>query len=151
MLARSTYAPEVVDKQIENAQDDNQHDGAPLGLEADDDHDASHSADHDDQYAPEAPVAREDKADKQKDEQDASGELKVHFAVLFVDLWQSCRGKLLPNPRIRQDHQEPANHGQVPQEEVEVEYQTISDGLSDDDAQKAADCVLAVLANNDES
>lgn len=37
----ATYSPEVVDKEVKDAQDDDQKSGAELGLETDNNHDAS--------------------------------------------------------------------------------------------------------------
>ena len=82
----ATYCPEVVHKQVENTENDHQKYGTPLCLEPYDNHDTCHKADKTDQDSPNAPFTREHKANEEKDQQDSACKLKIHFAVLFVDL-----------------------------------------------------------------
>ena len=97
-VAASAHGPEVVDEQIEDAQDDDEQDGAELGLEADNHHDAGAGAKDADNDAPDGPLAAEDEADEEEDEQDAACELKVHLPVLLVDLWEPGKRLGLANP-----------------------------------------------------
>ena len=145
-----TYSPEVVDERVEDAEDDDEQGGAELGLEADNDHDAGDEADEADNDAPDGPLAAEDEADKEEDEQDAAGELEVHLAVLLLELGQAGKGLGLAHPRVRQHHEQTAHDGQVAQEEVEVEDEAVAERLGDDDADQAADGVLGVPADDDE-
>ena len=145
----STYRPEVVDKDVENAQDGDEDDGAPLGLETNNDHHAGNETDHDDRHATNAPLAGEDEANEQENEQHATGELEVHLAVLLVELGQAGGRELFADPAVGQDHEQAAHDTQVAQEEVEVEDQAVAERLGDNDADQAHDGVLAVLADDD--
>uniref|UniRef100_A0A1Y1LG74 Uncharacterized protein n=1 Tax=Photinus pyralis TaxID=7054 RepID=A0A1Y1LG74_PHOPY len=60
--------PEVVDKQVKDAQNNNEKSGAELGLEPDNNHDASAGSEERDQNAPNRPLASKDKSDKEEDE-----------------------------------------------------------------------------------
>ena len=94
----STYSPEVVDKNIEDAKNDNQQGGAELGLEADNNHDASHETDQRDQNAPNGPLAAEYEADEEENQQDTAGQLEVHLAVLFLKLGKTREDLGLAHP-----------------------------------------------------
>lgn len=149
MIPGTTHSPEVVDEQVEDAQNDNKHYSAPLGLESDNDHDTSHGTKKNDNQSPEAPLACEDEANKEENEQDAAGKLKVHLTVLFVELGEAGWGELLAHPAVGENHQQASHDRQITQEEVEVEDEAVAEGLSDDDAEQAAYGVLAVLADDD--
>jgi hypothetical protein len=146
---KHTYRPEVVDQQVEDAENNDKHDGTPLGLEPDDNHDTSHGAKQNDYRSSKAPLASEDEANKQEDEQHTARKLKVHLAVLFVELRKPGRGKLLAHPAVRQHHQQAAHDGQIAQEEVEVEDEPVSKCLRDNHPEQTHDGVFAVLADND--
>jgi hypothetical protein len=64
--------PEIVDHDVEDAEDYDEHDGAPLGLESNDDHDASDETKKADSDSPEVPVTAENEAHKEEDEQDTA-------------------------------------------------------------------------------
>ena len=85
--ARETYRPEVVNKYVEDAENNHQHNRAPLGLESNYNHDTSTESQYANQYPPEVPVTSEDKSNKQEDQKNSSGKLEVHLAILLVDLW----------------------------------------------------------------
>ena len=142
--------PEVVDEDVENAQNQDEQNGAELGFESDNNHDTSDQPDEDDQHAPEAPVARKDESNEEEDKQHATCELDVHLTVLFVHLGKAGWRKPLANPRVRQNHEETTQDGQVAEEEVEVENQAVSESLSDDDTEKTGHGILAMLPHNDE-
>lgn len=144
------YRPKVVDQQIEDAQDDHQHDGAPLGLEAHHDHDASHEADNADQDAPEAPLARKDEADEQEDQKHPTRQLKVHLAVLLVNLRQPGRSEPFADPAVREHHQETTHDREIAQEEVQIEDESVAERLGDDDADETPDGVFTILPGDDE-
>lgn len=146
----STYRPEVVDKDVENAQDGDEDDGAPLGLETNNDHHAGNETDHDDRHATNAPLAGEDEANEQENEQHATGELEVHLAVLLVERGQAGKGLCLADPRVGEHHEQTTADGEVAEKEVEVEDEAIAERLEDDDAHQATDGVVRVLAYNDE-
>jgi hypothetical protein len=146
----ATYSPEVVDKKVEDGQDDDEESGAELGLETDDNHDAGDGADQGHGDPPGIPGAAEDEADEEEDEQDATSELEVHLAVLLVELGNASEGLALADERVGENHDQAANDGQVTEEEVDVENETVSQGLSDDDGNEAGDGVVRVLADDDE-
>lgn len=145
----STYRPEVVDKDVEDAQDGDENNGTPLGLETHNDHHAGDESNHDDRHATNAPLAGKDEANEQENEQNTAGELEVHLAVLLVELRQTCGRELFADPAVGQDHEQATHDTQIAQEEVEVEDQAVAERLRDNDADQAHDSVLAVLADND--
>lgn len=145
-----TYSPEVVHEDVEHAEKHNEDDGAPLGLESNDHHDAGNESEQADQDAPEGPLAREDESDEQEDEENTTSELEVHLAVLLVKLGETGRDKFLANPRIRKDHEKTADHTQVAQEEVQIENQSVSESLSYDNTQESSDGIVAVLPCDNE-
>lgn len=53
-------------------------------------------------------------------------------------------------PAVGENHEETADDGEVAQEEVEVEDETVAEGLRDDDAEETVDGVFRVLAGDDE-
>lgn len=116
-----TYCPEVVHEDVENAQDEDQQNGAKLGLESDHNHDASHEANQRDHDSPQRPLAAPDEADEQEDQEDTSCKLEVHLAVLLVNRGQTSKSLSFPDPGVRQYHHKSTNNGQIAQEEVHVE------------------------------
>jgi hypothetical protein len=141
--------PEVVDQKVEDAEDDDEHNGAELGLESNDDHNAGNEPKQANTDPPEAPVATEDEADEEEDEQDTTSELEVHLAVLLIESRETSRGKLLADPRVGKHHQEAPHDGQVAQEEVEVEDQPVSKTLEHHHTDEAEDAVVRVLSCDD--
>lgn len=142
-------SPEVVDQKVENAENNNQHDGAELGLESHNDHDACDESEQADADSPEVPVAAEDEANEEEDEQDTASELEVHLAVLLVKLGETSRSKLLADPRVGKDHEKTSHDGQIAKEEVEVEDEAVAETLEDNDANETKDTVVGVLSCND--
>lgn len=148
-VSQVTHSPPVVHNQVEDAQNHDQKHGAHLGLETNRNHDTSHKAEDAHNDAPDAPLARKDEAKEQEDEQDATSELHIHLAVLLVNLRQARWRELLAYPRVAEHHQQTADNGQVAQEEVEVEYETVAEGLGHDDAEEPEDCEFGLLACDD--
>jgi hypothetical protein len=87
-----TYSPEVVDQQVEDTQDDDQHYGAELCLEANHNHNASNEAQHSHNDSPDAPLSAENESNEQEDQEDTTSKLEVHLAILLIDLWQTSEG-----------------------------------------------------------
>lgn len=143
-----TYSPEVVDQDIENAQNDNQQSGAKLGLEAHHNHDTSQQSEQADNDSPDTPVTAEHEANEQEDQQHSAGKLEVHLAILLLELRETGKGLRLAHPRVRQNHQQTAHDRQVAQEEVEVEDEAVAERLGDDDADQAGHGVLRVPASD---
>ena len=144
-----TYRPEVVDKDVENAQDGDEDYGTPLGLETNNNHHAGNETNHDDRNATNAPLAGKDEANEEENEQHAASELEIHLAVLLIELRQAGGRELFANPAVGQDHEQATHDTQVTQEEVEVEDQAVAERLRDDNADQTHDSVLAVLADDD--
>lgn len=67
----------VVDEHVEDTQERNQEASRVLCLEAHSDHDARAEPDDRDEHASKGPVALEDEADKEEDEQDSACELEA--------------------------------------------------------------------------
>ena len=63
-----TYRPEVVDKHIEDTEDNHQHHSTKLRLEANNYHHACHEAHQADNDSANTPVAGKHKSDKEEDE-----------------------------------------------------------------------------------
>lgn len=145
-----TYRPEVVDQNVEDTEQHHKHDRTPLGLETDNHHDTSDEAGHTDDDAPHGPLSREDESDKEEDQEHATSELDIHLAVLLIQLGQTGGHELLAHPRVGENHEKTANHAEVAQEEVEVEDESVSKALSDDDAQQTGDREFGVSASNHE-
>lgn len=145
-----TYSPEVVDEEVEDGEDDDQQGGAELGLEANDNHDAGNGADERDKDPAESPGAAEDETHEEEDEENTSGKLEVHLAVLLVKLGNTREGLGLADPRVGEDHDKTANDGEVTEEEVDVEDQAIAESLRNDNGHETADGVVGVLAGNNE-
>lgn len=144
-----TYRPEVVHQDIEDAKNEHQKGRAELGLEADHDHDAGDGTYQRDNNPPRGPLTGEDEADEEEDEQDTTGKLEVHLAVLLVKLREAGEGLGLAHPRVGEDHEETADDGEVSEEEVEVEDKAVAEGLGNDDGAKTGDGVVRVLADDD--
>lgn len=146
----STYRPEVVHQDVEHTQDQNQHDSAPLGLETNNDHDARDEPKQANQYTPKTPLAGKHESDEQENQQDPPGQLDVHLAVLLIELGQAGRHELLADPRVREHHEQTSDDTQVAQEEVQVEDQSVSEGLGHHHSKQTRDGVLAVFPGDDE-
>ena len=69
--------PVCVGEEVEDAKQGDEEHGAPLSLEANDDHDASAEADDRNENSGKRPFALHDEADKEEDEQHAAGELEA--------------------------------------------------------------------------
>jgi hypothetical protein len=144
-----TYSPEVVDQQVEDTQDNDQHNGAKLRLEANDNHNASHKAQHCDNDPPDAPFSAEDKSNEEEDQENTTGKLEVHLTILLINLWQTCEGLGLSYPGIGQDHQETTHNGQVAEEEVKIKNEAISERLCDDHSNESSNSIIRVLSGDD--
>lgn len=148
--AEETYSPEVVDEDVEDAEDDNEERGAGLGLETNDNHDTGDEADQGDEDTAKRPLAAEDEANEEEDEQNTAGELDVHLAVLLLELGKAGKGLRLADPRVGEDHEEAAHDGEVAKEEVEIKDQAVAEGLHDNNSNETADGIFRVLPGNDE-
>lgn len=140
--------PPVVDVEVEDAEDEHQHNSRELGLEANNDHDAGNQSEQASNDSPEAPVATEDEANEEEDEQDTSSKLEIHLLVLLVELGKTGRGKLLANPRVGQNHHETTHDREIAQEEVQVKDQAVSNALHNHNAHKTSYSVFRVLSSN---
>ena len=142
-------SPPVVDVEVEDAQNEHQHDRRELGLETNNNHDASNETEQASHNSPETPVTAENEADEEEDEQDTSSELEIHLLVLLVELRKTSRSELLANPGVGQDHHQTAHNGKVAEEEVQVENETISDALHNHNAHETSHSVFRVLSCDD--
>ena len=115
----------------------------------DNNHNASHKSQQTSNNPPETPVTTEHESDKKEDKQHTSSKLEVHLLVLFIELRQTSRRELLANPRITQNHEQTAHDGQVAQEEVEIEDESIANSLQNDNGHEARDAEFGVFAEDD--
>ena len=143
-----THRPEVIYEDVEDTEYHHEQYGAELSLEANHNHDTSHESEYADHDAPNAPFSREHKSGEQEDEKDSARQLDPHFLILLVYLRQSWRSEALSYPAFREHHEQTTQDGKVAQEKVEIEDQTIAEGLSDDDAHEAEDGVIGVFARD---
>jgi hypothetical protein len=141
--------PEVVDVEVENAENEHKHDRRELGLETNNDHDAGDESEQAGNDSPETPVTAENEAHKEEDEQDTARKLEVHLLVLLVESRQTGRGELLADPRVGEHHKKPSHDRQIAQEEVEVEHQAVSNALQNHDAHKTSYSVFGVFPCDD--
>lgn len=107
------YRPEVVNNDVEHAQNHNQDDRAPLCLEAHRHHNTCHTTHQNHNHADEAPIAREDESNEQEYQQHSSGKLEIHLAILLVDLRQARRSESLADPAVGEDHEKAAHDAEV--------------------------------------
>ena len=72
------HSPEVVDDDIEDAENQHEKGCRPLGLEADGNHDAGGKTNNGDEKPCNAPLSTEDETDEQEDEEDTSREQEAN-------------------------------------------------------------------------
>jgi hypothetical protein len=106
-------SPPVVDVEVEDAEDKHQHNSRKLGLKANNNHDAGNESEQASHDSPKAPVATEDEANEEEDEQNTPGKLEVHLLVLLVKLGKTGRSELLTNPGVRKNHHETSHNREV--------------------------------------
>jgi hypothetical protein len=146
-----TYSPEVVDKDVEDTQDQDKENGRELGLETNNNHDTSNESKQTNEYSPDVPFTSKDETNEQEDEQDTSSKLNVHLAVLFIKLRQSSWGKSLANPAVTENHKKTTNNRQVTEEEVQIKDETVTESLGDNYANEADNSIFRVLADYNEN
>jgi len=71
------HGPPVVDKDVEDREEDDEEGRRPLGLEADGNHDARSEADHGHEHTRDGPLALDDETNEQEDEEHTSRELEA--------------------------------------------------------------------------
>lgn len=133
--------PEVIDDDVEDAQDDHQDDSAPLSFEPDNNHHASHESQNANQSPADAPLSTENEPNEQEDEQNSSGKLEVHFSILLFNLRDAGKGESFTVPAVGDNHEESTHDGEIAKEEVEIEDETVSESLGDHDTDETTDGV----------
>ena len=108
-----THRPEVVDKDVEHTEDNDQDDSTPFCFESNNNHDRGNETNAADNDSPQAPFARKDESNEQKDEQDPASKLNVHLAVLLLELWKTSGHELLAHPGVRKDHEETTDDTEI--------------------------------------
>lgn len=91
-------SPEVVHQQVKAAQDDDKQGSAVLGLETHDNHDTGASAKDADEDTPEGPLAAEDEANEEEDQEHTTSQLEVHLLVLLIQGGETGKSLGLANP-----------------------------------------------------
>ena len=137
--------PEVVDVEVEDAENKHQHNRGELGLESNNNHDTSNESEQTGNNSPKTPFTTENEPDEKEDEQDTARKLEVHLLVLLVESGEASGGELLANPGVGEDHKQSSHYRQVAQKEVEVENQAVSDALQNHDAHKTSYSVFRVF------
>ena len=123
--------------------------GAELGLEANNNHDASPGTNDGDGHTPDGPLAAEHEANEEEDEQDTACKLEVHLSVLLVELGQASKSLGLTDPGVRKHHQKTADNRKIAEEEVEVEDEAVSKGLGHNNAHETSHGVVRVFSDDD--
>lgn len=143
------HRPKVVDKQVENTQNHDQEARAPPSLESNHHHDASAQAEHRDNDSCERPFALNDESDEKEDEQHSACKLEVDLAVGFAQAWQTGKDVvLLGRETVGENHEQTTNYREVAEEEVEIENETVTETLDDDNAEQCGNRDLGVLAHD---
>lgn len=140
--------PEVVDEEVEDAENHDQETGAPASLEADNNHDAGTQAEHRDDDTCQGPLALNDETDEKEDEQHSAGQLEVNLAVGLAQAWKAGKDVLLGREAVRENHHETTNDGKVAKEEVEIENETVSETLDHNNTEQCTDRDLGVFAQD---
>jgi hypothetical protein len=96
--AIAPYRPEVIDQQIENAQDDHKHNCTELGLETNHNHHTGDESEKGNDHSPDAPLATENEANEEEYQENSASKLKVLLPVLLVDFRQTSECLGLPDP-----------------------------------------------------
>ena len=73
----------------------------------------------------------------------------LFLAVVLRQSRETSEELLAGVHRVGEDHQETTNDGQVTEEEIEVEDETVTECLDDDNSEQTADRVLGVFPRND--
>lgn len=76
--------------------------------------------------------------------------VSLFLPVHLTDAWQAREQLLLGSQALAEHHEQSSDHGQVPEEEREVEDEAVTERLSDDDSKETSDGVLGVSLCNDE-
>src|SRR5690606_20812738 len=97
------------------------------------------------------PLSREHKANKQKHEQHTASKLEVDLLVLLVDLREAGECEALPVEGVGEHHEEAANDRKIPEEEVQIEDESITERLSNYHTEQSTNGVVRALSSNDES
>ena len=161
-------APPVVDKDVEDAEDEDEERGRPLGLEADGNHRARGETDERHKEPSDAPLAAEGEANEEENEQDASrkeeaskftcqenrsisrfGRDLLFLAVVLRKGGETSKEFLARVHRIAEDHEEATDDAEVAEEEVEVENEAITECLDNDNTEKTANCIFSVSLCDD--
>lgn len=146
---KESYRPEIIDKEIEDAQDDHQHHRTPLCLETHHNHHTSHESEQTNDHSRNTPITSENKPDEQEDQQDPPGKLDVHFAVFLVYRRQPRWGKPFAHPGVAENHEKPTHNAEIAEKEVQVKYKTVAESLGNDHTKEAEYSPIGVLADDD--
>jgi hypothetical protein len=161
--------PEVVGKRIEDAEDDDQEGCGPPGLEADCNHGAGGETEDGDEQPGDTPLSLDDETDEEEDEEYTTGEEEARWqegyrsetiggnhttnalfsTVRLADGRQTGKQLLSCNHRFTEDHEKTADDREVAKEEGQVEDETVTETLDDNNCQKTSYCVFSVFFGND--
>jgi len=136
------HAPPGVSEHVEDGKHDDKEDASPFGFEADCDEDAGGETKDRNEDTGKAPRALEDESDEEENEEHASRQLEVFTPVAFADGGQSGKGGFFVGHGVGEDHEETTDDGEIAEEEVEVEDETVAETLEDDDSKESKDGVF---------
>ena len=147
------HSPEVVDDDIEDAENQHEEGCRPLGLEADSNHYARDQTNDRNENTSDAPFPLDHETQEEENKQysackqEANSKFVVsrmpqtveNRGVLFLPVRLANGGKtgkrLLPaNHRIAKDHEQPSNDRQVSKEESQVEDESVAEALDNDNS-----------------
>ncbi|OLY84881.1 putative E3 ubiquitin-protein ligase RHA2B [Smittium mucronatum] len=146
MGAVGVERPPVVDDEVEDGEDGDEHHGRVLGLEADSDHEAAETADDDEGDAEQRVVGRiKQHAKKEEHEEDAATEQDVGSAVGLAHGGDTSKGLLFVHQeRFCQQDKEPAANGYVAHKEAKVKNQAVCYALTNNDGEETSNGVQSV-------
>lgn len=145
----SVDTPPIVNEDVEDAQKSDKETGAPLGLEADGDHDTGAQTNDGDDDTGERPVALEDETNEKEDEEDSAGKLEVLASVSLAQSGQASEELLVLLQRVGENHEKSSNNTKIAKEERKVEKETVTNALRSNHSEKAKDRVFGVSLGDD--
>ena len=73
----------------------------------------------------------------------------LFFAIRLAYRRQSSEKRLSGHHRVTEHHEKSANNTEVAQEKVEVEDETITKPLNDDNTEETSNCIFSVALEDD--
>lgn len=141
-------APPVVDEDVEQAEEDDEESGRPLGLETDDDHATGDEAKDGNDDAGKGPFTSNEEADKEEDEQDSTCQLGIGSSRGLREGGEP-EMLIIHHERVAEDHEQATSNAEIAEEEVEVEEEAVAERLNDNDAEESSNGPVGLITGDD--